>query len=85
MTLIKDNGLQKVVKRRKKRGIVPTHLHCQQKTFWLDNDLNAYLQKVTTEIGVSQNYFVNAILRRFKSGDLDWSDPVFRKEIDIQS
>ena len=83
---------EQLIKRRKtnrptntgKRSTKPTHLHCKQKTFWLDKDLNAYLKEITDEIGISQNYFINAILRKFKSGELVWKR-VLTDEIVIAS
>lgn len=62
------------VKRRRKRGLSPTHVFCKQKTFWLDNDINEYLNQLTSSLGISQNYFINSVLRQFKAGTLSWDN-----------
>ena len=62
------------VKRRRKRGLSPTHMFCKQKTFWLDNELNEYLGQLTSTLGISQNYFINSVLRQFKAGTLNWDN-----------
>ena len=71
---------QRIIKRRKKRGLSPTHVHCKQKTFWLDKDIDAFLQQITNELQISQNYFINSVLRKFKSGDLTW-DQMFKDTV----
>lgn len=65
---------ERVVKRRRKRGLSPTQVFCKQKTFWVDNDLNDYLNQLTSNLGISQNYFINSVLRQFKSGELTWDN-----------
>ena len=65
---------ERVVKRRRKRGLSPTHVFCKQKTFWLDNEVNEYLNQLTSNLGISQNYFINSVLRQFKSGELSWDN-----------
>ena len=49
-------------------------MFCKQKTFWLDNDINEYLNQLTSSLGISQNYFINSVLRQFKAGTLSWDN-----------